>query len=86
VNSQAGARAALRSWILERNPALTTEDLSDQTALIEMRYLTSLQIAELLLMIEEWTAQPIKVEALRPGVFATVDAISEAFFAAKDDG
>lgn len=84
--TEAEARSALRAWVAERNPGLAPDDLADDTRLIERRYLTSLQVAELLAHIEMLRQEPVDPAALRPGVFATIDAIYGAFFAPSSPG
>jgi chorismate-pyruvate lyase len=78
--TEAEARQALRSWIAERNPDLAAGELADDTPLIERRYLTSLQVADLLVYIEELRQEPIEPASLRPGAFRSIDAIHSAFF------
>ena len=78
--TEADVREALRSWIAERNPDLPAGEPSDETPLIERRYLTSLQVADLLLFIEQLRQEPIDPASLRPGAFRNIDAIHSAFF------
>lgn len=73
-------RVALRAWVAERNPELAPGDLTDDTPLIERRYITSLQVADLLMRVEELRQVPVDPAALRPGVFGSIDAIYAAFF------
>ena len=75
------SKEALRRWVLERNPELNDSDLSDDTPLIERRYLTSLQVADLLLFLEELRGAPVDASRLKPGVFRSIDAIHQAFLA-----
>src|ERR671933_1160057 len=44
------SKEAIRQWVLERNRDLEVGDLADDTPLIERRYLTSLQVADLVLI------------------------------------
>ncbi len=76
----AEARDALRRWIRERNPDLPPGEPADDTRIIERRYLTSLQVADLLLYIEELRQAPVDPTRLKPGVFASIDSIHAAFF------
>lgn len=73
------ARLALRRWVLERNPGLDADAVSDRTPLIEQRYLTSLQVADLLLFLERLRGEPVDVTSLRPGVFRDIDTICMTF-------
>jgi hypothetical protein len=75
-------RAALRAWVAERNPGVAPEAIADDTPLIEARYLTSLQIGELLLFIEELRRSSIDPASLKPGVFRSLDTICATFFPA----
>ena len=79
--TEAEARSALRRWVAEQNPDVMSEDFADDTRLIEQRYLTSLQIADLLVFIEELRQAPVDPTVIRPGVFKSIDTIYGAFFA-----
>jgi hypothetical protein len=74
-------KQALRRWVLERNPSLDEADLADDTPLIERRYLTSLQVPDLLVFIEQRRGRPVDPARLKPGAFRSIDAIHGAFFA-----
>lgn len=84
--SEETVRAALREWVVERNPGVAPGDVGDDTPLIERRYLTSLQVADLLVFIEELRGEPLDAAALRPGAFRSLDAIHAAFFAPAGEG
>jgi hypothetical protein len=73
-------RDALRRWVLERNPCLDPAELRDDTPLLESRLVTSLQVTDLLLLIESLRQAPIDVERLRPGAFRDLATIRETFF------
>lgn len=73
-------RDALRAWIREHNPDVPDGEPADDSPLIERRYLTSLQVADLLVHIEELRQTPIDPTKLKAGVFRTIDAIHAAFF------
>ena len=72
-------KTALRHWILERNTTIRAQELADDTPILKERILTSLQIMDLVLFLEELGKRTIKSESLRPGAFDTVDAIYENF-------
>jgi len=73
-------REALRAWVRDHNPDVPAGEPADGTRLIECRYLTSLQVADLLLFIEELRQAPVDPASLKPGVFASIDDICAAFF------
>ncbi|HVE99465.1 MAG TPA: hypothetical protein VNA12_09830 [Mycobacteriales bacterium] len=78
--TESEVRAALRGWVRDRSPDAVTE-VTDDTPLISSRIITSLQVTDLLLLIEELRNAPIDPAALRPGVFRDIDTIYATFFA-----
>lgn len=72
------ANAELRSWVAERDrrPELP---LADETPLFVDRRLTSLDLPELILMLEEWAQRTISVTEVAPESFATIAAIEKTF-------
>jgi hypothetical protein len=73
-------RRALRRWV--ESKAAGSVVLDDQTPLIASRLITSLQITDLLLLIEELREESIDPASLRPGVFRDIDTIYATFFTA----
>ncbi len=78
--NEASVRQALRQWVESRAEAAATGSVDDQTPLIASRLLTSLQVTDLLLYIEELRARSIDASSLRPGVFRDIDTIYATFF------
>ena len=72
-------KTALRRWILERNTAIRPQEFVDDTPILKERILTSLQIMDLVLFLEELGKRTIEFESLRPGAFDSVDVIYETF-------
>ncbi len=81
VRNEADVRQALRDWVRDHATVEIPEPFDDQTPLITTRILTSLQIADLLLYVEELRGQRLEPGALRPGAFRDVDTIYAAFLA-----
>jgi len=73
-------RDALREWIRAHNPDVPPGEPADDTPIIERRYLTSLQVADLLLHIEELRRAPVDPSRLKAGAFRSIDAIHATFF------
>ncbi|MGH8791328.1 MAG: hypothetical protein ACRDXX_01605 [Stackebrandtia sp.] len=71
--------AALRDWIAAKANGLPPQGLTDDLPLLEGRYLTSLHIPELILLLERLRGEAIDVERLQPGDFHDVDAIAARF-------
>ena len=76
------SRAALRRWVLERNPGLDPAALHDDTPLISSRLVTSLQVVDLLLFIESLRRRPVDPGSLCAGAFRDIDTIHRTFLAA----
>lgn len=76
---QPDRREALRAWVRARARHDEGGPLDDTTPLLAQRYLTSLQVPELLLYLEFLRGAPIDVEDLRPGHLRDVDTIARRF-------
>ena len=71
-------RQRLREWVIDGG-RIRREDLRDDTPLLERRVITSLQVMDLILLIEELTGRPVVMERLKPGLFRDIDAICRNF-------
>ena len=69
----------LRAWILEHGKRIDAADLRDDTPLLERRILTSLQLADLLLFLEELRGMPVDLERLTGAAFRDLDALVKTF-------
>ena len=69
----------LRSWILEHGQRVDAASLRDDTPLLEQRILSSLQIAELLLFLEELRERPVDLEGLTGSSFRDLASMCKAF-------
>jgi hypothetical protein len=69
----------LRSWILANGQRIDAADLRDDTPLLEQRILTSLQLAELLLFLEELREKPVDLEGLTGASFRDLASMVKAF-------
>ena len=73
-------KQALREWVALKSGKVRSEDLDDETPILEQRIITSLQVMDLILHIEKLTGKAIDVEKLSRGSFRNVDAIYQNFF------
>jgi acyl carrier protein len=69
----------LRAWIVEHGKRIDAADLRDDTPLLERRILTSLQIADLLLFLEELRDAPIDLEGLSGAAFRDLSSLVQTF-------
>lgn len=73
-------RAAIRDFVLRWGQDVDPTRFDDTTPLLESRHLTSLQVPELLLLIEELRGEEVDVLDLRAGDLHDIDTIVERFF------
>lgn len=75
------AKDRLRAWVLENGRRVDGVELTDETPLLEKRILSSLQIADLLLFLEELRGTPVELEGLTGSSFRDLGSMSRAFLA-----
>ena len=80
AEAEAEVRQALRDWVLKTSGKIKLDELTDETPIIEQRIISSLQIMDLILFLEQQTGQPIDVTQLKPGVFRNISVIYRNFF------
>lgn len=73
----------LRCWIATKDGRVVAAEIGDETPIVERRLLSSLQVMNLMLYIEELRGEPIDPESLRPGAFRSLAAIYQQFFAER---
>jgi hypothetical protein len=73
----------LRGWIAAKDGRIAAADIGEETPIVERRLLSSLQVMNLLLYIEELRGEPIDAESLQPGAFRSLAAIYQQFFAER---
>lgn len=78
-HSEAEVRGALREWVRGHTTVAVPDEFDDHTPLIATRILTSLQVAELLLYVEELRGDSLDPRSLRPGVFRDLDTVYATF-------
>jgi hypothetical protein len=79
--NQTAIRRALRQWVQAHAATPTADAVRDGTPLISSRLITSMQVLDLVLFIEELQGAPIDARMLRPDAFRDIDAICATFFA-----
>ena len=74
-----GARWTIRDWIV-RTSAEVPDALRDDTPLFEHGILSSFDVVELILLIEELRGAPVDPDRIEPQALRDVDSICRAFF------
>jgi hypothetical protein len=72
-------RCSLREWILTKSGGLDPATLTDTTPLFADRYLRSVHLPELILLLERLRGAPIEVEELGEGDFRDIDTLIAKF-------
>lgn len=80
MKTEREVRARLRAWIVERNGKIRPEALTDQTPILEQRIISSLQLMDLILFVEQLSGRPLELEQLQTGAFQSIDALYRNFF------
>ena len=78
--TEAEIRRELRQWILDRAKDKPAQ-LEDSTPILELGILSSLDVVELVLVIERLRGSEVEAESLEASAFQDIDAIWKAFFA-----
>jgi len=76
----------LRDWIAKTNGKIQTDELNDDTPIIERRIISSLQVMELLLFIEQLSDRPINFSQIKQNLFRDINAIHKNFFQEVTNG
>lgn len=78
MNTVAG-RSKIRQCLANLKPDLDLEQIDDDTPLLESRVITSFDVLELILHLEDVRGRPIDRRELVPGSFRDVATISRVF-------
>lgn len=77
------ARAAVRSCLAAVKPELDLPALGDDTPLLDSRVISSFELLDLILHLEQARGAPITREQLQPGSFRDVSTIARVFLEAE---
>ena len=73
------ARQALRDWIFSKAKSVDEAAFTDQTLIIEEGLITSVDVLELFLLIEELGEIEIDATELEPDMLESIDRICQTF-------
>ena len=73
-------RGRLRDWILDRSKSPPGTELKDDTPILDSGLLSSLDVIELVLFVEDLKGEELDVEAIEPEVITNSDTLYEGFF------
>lgn len=81
--TESEVKLRLREWIRDVNRQREHYTICDTTPLLTNRLVTSLQVIDLILYLEELSGRPVQPEDLKPGAFRDIDSIYTSFFGAE---
>jgi len=76
-------KTKLRAWVAAKSKHPEAAQLTDETPILERRILSSLQVMDLILHLEQLRGTPLQPDELQPGTFSSVNRIYEYFFQGK---
>lgn len=74
-------RVKLRGWIAKHAKKALATEFSDETPLLEMGILSSLDIVEFMLFIEDLRGNEVDPDAIEPEAFTNISTLYATFFA-----
>ncbi len=83
MNTEQTLRARLRDWVVAKSGKIRSEQLDDHTPILEQRIITSLQVMDLILFLEQLSGRAIEVEMLQAGALRSIDTLYRTFFEAE---
>ena len=80
MSQEAQIKMQLKEWIVACKSGAKIEDIADDTALITHKYISSVQVLDLILHLESLGAKNLEPSRLTPQSFQTVTSIYQNFF------
>ncbi|WNC67503.1 hypothetical protein RI845_13370 [Thalassotalea nanhaiensis] len=74
------AEKLVRQCLQRVNSSTDFNSISNATPLLENRLITSFQVLDLLLLLEQSSGNRIVIEQLTPGCFKTISIIANTFY------
>lgn len=74
-------RGKLRDWIAKHAKKPFTDEFNDETPVLELGILSSLDVVEFVLFIEDLRGCDVDADDIGPEAFTNINAVYSAFFA-----
>ena len=74
-------KAKLRNWIAKHAKKPLTPEFNDETAVLELGILSSLDVVEFVLFIEDLRGDEVDADAIEPEAFTNINTLYSASFA-----
>lgn len=75
-------KLSILEWVksaAKERDEIKANNITMDTPILEARLITSLQVMDLIMYLEHLLGSPIDVNKIKPGAFASVDAICDSF-------
>jgi hypothetical protein len=80
------AISKVRACLAAIKPDVDIDSVSDTTPLLEERVITSFDVLDLILHMEQASGQPVNRAQLAPGSFRDIATLASVFFGAEPGG
>jgi acyl carrier protein len=80
MNYAEQVKAELRAWIQSQCKRVESPLIENDTAILEQGLVSSLQLMDLILFIEEHSGRGVDIDSLKPGAFRNIDTIFARFY------
>jgi len=77
--SEQDKKKQLKEWIIKKNGKISSQDLNEETGILEKKIISSLQVMDLILYLEKINGSPVDLENIKPGAFSTINSIYNTF-------
>lgn len=74
-------KGKLRDWIAKHAKKPLTSEFNDETPVLELGILSSLDVVEFVLFIEDLRGGEVDADAIEPEAFTNINSLYSAFFA-----
>lgn len=81
MKTEAEIKQALWNWVVRNGKGVRADELTVHTPLLERNHISSLQLMDLIMLIEHLGNRPVDVTRLKAGDFRDLETIYEGFFA-----
>jgi len=73
-------KSQIKEWLISKSKNEEAAKMTNDTKIIGERVITSLQIMDLMLFMEQLSKKRLDPEDLKPGIFSTINQIYETYY------
>lgn len=83
MSRESELKEKLKEWIIKNSRSEKVNEINNATKILEEKIVTSLQIMELIVYLEQLTGRPVNPDQLKPGAFSSIEHIYDVFYEGK---